>query len=93
MPIRMAMEALTFQTQFFLFNSRGSSSKCFSSVGFCAALMQQCVILGVLANGHLFHDVVSDMSINPDHKSFGKSVPGYLSFGHTIEHELCILPM
>ena len=38
------------------------------------------VILSVLANGHMFHDVVSDTSVNLDHKSFGKKTPGNFLF-------------
>ena len=48
--------------------------------GFCATSLQRFVILSVLANGHLFHDVLSDMSLNPDHKSFVTQVPGYFLF-------------
>ena len=35
MPILRAMEAVTLQNLFLLFNSKGSSSKCCSSVGLC----------------------------------------------------------
>ena len=70
MPTRMALEAPTVQF-FLLFNSKGSSSTCCSSVGFCATSMRRFVIFGVSANGHLFHDVLY-MSVNPDHKSFVK---------------------
>ena len=69
MLILKAKEALTLQTLFLLFNSKGSSSKCCSSVGLCDTSLCSG---WVSANGHLFHDVLSDTSVNPDHKSFGK---------------------
>ena len=67
--------------------AKGSSSKCCSSVGFCATSMQRFVILSVSANGHLFHDVLSDMSVNPDH-----TLDIFCS-DHTSKHGLCILPV
>ena len=81
MPTLRAMEALTLQTLFWLFNTQGSSSKCCSSVALCDTLpCSGWLFLVFSAKSHLFHDVLSDMSVNPDHKSFVKKVPGFLLF-------------